>query len=284
LAGDVLKEILYPLSKMPFEVVRHYELPHYADKNSFVIISSFSGNTEETLSCFREAIKRKAKILAVSSGGEVEKTAKKYKVEHIKLPVNIPPRTAFGMTLFSLLKKISFLIKNKELIRMTEETVGRMQDYSFDYETAKKLSKMMSGKVPVFYVDFLFSSVGRRCANQVSENGKQFAHFNLIPEMNHNEIVGLKFPRNLSKSLFLFFINFRQENERNRKRSFITKRIAEEAGFQCVSADFQDKNLLYNIIDAVILFDLASYYLAVNNKEDAVMIERINILKKRMSE
>ncbi|MGE3063356.1 MAG: bifunctional phosphoglucose/phosphomannose isomerase [bacterium] len=282
LAGDVIKELLYPFSGIPMEVVRNYNLPEYVDKNSLVIISSFSGNTEETLSCFKFALKKNAKILAVSSGGDVEKIAKKNNTPFIKLPVSIPPRTAFGMTLFALLRRMEFLTPRGEISKMTADALSRMDDYSFDYENAKLLSKIMQDRIPLFYVDSSFSSVGRRCANQVSENSKQFAHFNLIPEMNHNEIVGLKMPKHLEKNIAIFFISFRQDNPRNRKRAMITKKIADENKFETISLDFEDKNPLYNIIDAVILFDLASYYLALYNKTDAVAIERINILKSRI--
>lgn len=282
LAGDILKEILSPVSKIGIEVVRNYDLPEYAGKDTFVIISSFSGNTEETISCFKSALKRGSKIIAVSSGGEVEKLAKKNKITHIKLPVEIPPRTALGMTLFALLKKIEAFYCDLKLSRMISDVISRMDDYSYDIDTAKMLSKMMQNRIPIFYVDSSFSSVARRCANQVSENAKHFAHFNLIPEMNHNEIVGLKMPENLNKSVVIFFLSFRQEHLKNRKRASIIKKIADENDFSTISVDFEDSNLLFNIVDSIILFDLASYYLALYNKVDAVEVKRISLLKKRM--
>lgn len=282
LAGDVIKELLYSVSSLPMEVVRGYSLPGYVSRETFVIISSFSGNTEETIECFKDAVRRKAKIIAVSSGGEVERMAKKSRSEHIKLPVDMPPRTAFGMTLFSLLRKIEALTGSGALGSMAEDAVSRMDAYQFDYSTAKSIAKLMKGRIPLFYTDSSFSSVGRRCANQVSENAKQFAHFNVIPEMNHNEIVGLEMPKNLRKNLMIFFISFVQEAERNKKREMITKSIADKAGFETLSIEFCDANPVYNVIDSMILFDLASYYLSVINRVDAVKIERINILKGRM--
>ncbi|HAV92181.1 TPA: hypothetical protein DCW38_03255 [candidate division WOR-3 bacterium] len=186
------------------------------------------------------------------------------------------------MTLFALLKKIEAFYCDLKLSRMISDVISRMDDYSYDIDTAKMLSKMMQNRIPIFYVDSSFSSVARRCANQVSENAKHFAHFNLIPEMNHNEIVGLKMPENLNKSVVIFFLSFRQEHLKNRKRASIIKKIADENDFSTISVDFEDSNLLFNIVDSIILFDLASYYLALYNKVDAVEVKRISLLKKRM--
>ncbi|PIP13348.1 MAG: bifunctional phosphoglucose/phosphomannose isomerase [bacterium (Candidatus Stahlbacteria) CG23_combo_of_CG06-09_8_20_14_all_34_7] len=282
LAGDVIRDFLFPFSKIGFEIIRNYNLPEYAGKNSFIIISSFSGNTEETISCFKDALKRGSKILAVSSGGEIERIAKTNRISHIKLPIDIPPRTAFGMTLFCILRKIESFYDNQELKNMIADVLMRMDDYSFDYKNAKMLSKMMQNRIPIFYTDTSFSSVGRRCANQMSENAKHFAHFNLIPEMNHNEIVGLEMPKILKKSVVIFFLSFRQDNSRNKKRNLITKRIVDKNSFVTISINFEDANPLFNIIDSVILFDLASYYLALFNKVDPMAVKRISLLKNGM--
>lgn len=284
IAGDILKEMLYPISKYPFEVVRNYELPDYVSGKTFLIISSFSGNTEETLKCFEDGLKRKSKILALSSGGDVEKIAKKNHIKHIKLKLDCPPRAALGMTLGVLLKKMILLVKEKNFSDQIEESLLKLSDYYFDDLNAKKVAKILKGKIVNVYTDSAFSSVAKRFANQLHENSKHFSHFNFLPEMDHNEIVGLEKPDFIKTKIFIIFLLFKQMDEKNRKRTLITERILKDFGFETMIFEFEDDNRVFNILDSIMTLDLLSYYLAVENRVDPMKIERIDILKKRIKE
>ncbi len=282
IAGDAIKEIIYPYSKYPFEVVRNYDLPSYVSDKTFLLISSFSGNTEETLNCLNEGIRRNAKIITISANGMVEKISIEKKVKHIKLPLDVPPRAAMGMTLGLLLKKFSKFVDEQKFQENVQDTILKLTDYNFDIENAKRIAKLIKGKVVNIYIDSSFSSVGKRFANQLHENSKHFAHFNFIPEMNHNEIVGLENPDFISKKMVLFFIIFKGTNERNRKRIYLTKDILDKNRFETFIFEFDSDNDIFNIVDSIITFDLVSYFLALENGEDPMKIKRIDILKKRM--
>ncbi|HAF08300.1 MAG: Hexose-6-phosphate isomerase [candidate division TA06 bacterium 32_111] len=282
IAGDILKELLYQFSNYPFEVVRNYELPNYVSDKTFLIISSFSGNTEETLKCFKDGLKRKAKILTLSSDGDVEKISKKYHIKHIKLKLDCPPRAALGMTLGALLKKMTFLIKDKSFNDQIEESLLKLPDYNFDDENAKKVAKILKGRMVNVYTDSAFSSVAKRFSNQLHENSKHFSHFNFLPEMDHNEIVGLEKPDFIKTKIFIIFVLFKQMDEKNKKRTLITEKILKDSGFDSMIFEFEDDNRFFNILDSMMTFDLISYYLAIENGVDPMKIERIDILKKRI--
>lgn len=284
IAGDILKELIYPFSRVPFEVVRNYDLPHYVGEKTFLIVSSFSGNTEETLKCFEEGLKRKAKILTLSSGGELEKLSQQNRIKNLKLKLDCPPRAALGMTLGALLKKMVYIVKDKNFENEINDTLVKLSEYSFDEENAKKVAKILKGKIVNIYTDSNFSSIARRFANQLHENSKHFSHFNFIPEMDHNEIVGLEKPDFIKSKIYLFFLIFKQMNERNKKRTMITNKILNDHGFETMIFEFDDENKIFNILDSIITFDLISYYLAIENGVDPMKIERIDILKKRMKE
>lgn len=284
IAGDILKELLYQFSNYPFEVVRNYELPNYVSDKTFLIISSFSGNTEETLKCFKDGLKRKAKILTLSSDGDVEKISKKYHIKHIKLKLDCPPRAALGMTLGALLKKMTFLIKDKSFNDQIEGSLLKLPDYNFDDENAKKVAKILKGRMVNVYTDSAFSSVAKRFSNQLHENSKHFSHFNFLPEMDHNEIVGLEKPDFIKTKIFIIFVLFKQMDEKNKKRTLITEKILKDSGFDSMIFEFEDDNRFFNILDSMMTFDLISYYLAIENGVDPMKIERIDILKKRIKE
>lgn len=284
IAGDILKELVYPISRFPFEVVRNYDLPNYVDEKTFLIVSSFSGNTEETLKCFEEGIKKKAKILTISSDGELEKLSKKNLIKNVKLKLDCPPRAALGMTLGVLLKKMVYLINEKKFEKEINDTLIKLSDYSFDEENAIKVAKVLKGKIVNVYTDSNFSSVAKRISNQLHENSKHFSHFNFLPEMNHNEIVGLEKPEFIKAKIFILFLIFKQMNERNKKRTIITNQILNDSGFESMIFEFDDENRIFNVLDSIITFDLLSYYLALENRVDPMKIERIDILKKRIKE
>ncbi|MEJ5307026.1 MAG: bifunctional phosphoglucose/phosphomannose isomerase [candidate division WOR-3 bacterium] len=282
IAGDILKELIYPFSPVPFEVVRNYDLPNYVNEKTFLIVSSFSGNTEETLKCFKEGLKRRAKILTLSSGGDLEKLSKKNRIKSIKLKLDCPPRAALGMTLGALLKKMIYILKDDNFEKEMNDTILKLTEYSFDEGNAKKVAKVLKNRIVNIYTDSDFSSVARRFANQLHENSKHFSHFNFLPEMDHNEIVGLEKPEFIKSKIYILFLIFKQMNERNKKRTMITNEILRDNGFETMIFEFDDDNKIFNIIDSIITFDLISFYLALENGVDPMKIERIDTLKERM--
>lgn len=283
IAGDVVKDYLFDDLDRPFQVVRHYSLPSYADDRTLVIISSFSGNTEETISCYKDAKRRKALVLVITSGGQIGSIAAKNGDMLIELPISMPPRCALGMTLFALLGVLEGICSSKRVSADIKAVLGLMNDYQPDFDSAASIADELYGFMPILYTDERMGSVARRVANQFSENSKHFAHFNFIPEMNHNEIVGMHKPEFIKEKTKILFITFESDSERIRKRMLVTEKLLRDAEFKTFNVFFSSSNVLFNIIDAIMLFDLASLLLSAKNDEDPMLIKRIEKLKKELA-
>ncbi|MDY6787560.1 MAG: bifunctional phosphoglucose/phosphomannose isomerase [candidate division WOR-3 bacterium] len=279
IAGDMLSEILHDHLNIPMSVVRNYSIPAYVSDRTLVIISSFSGNTEETLSAAEEAMEKNAKVIMITTGGKLRDFGSR--ADMIELDYSLPPRTALGITLFALLKKLKPLYSsNDKICSDIEEAVKTFSSYSIDYKRAEEIADALSGRVPLIYSSVNYASVSRRFANQLAENAKHFAHFNELPEMNHNEIAGIKNPLNTDDYIVIFF-KYMKDNERINRRIDITRSLLEEAGFECITLEFKDNSLISRI-DSIILTDMVSYLLSEMNNEDSIAIARIDELKERM--
>lgn len=281
ISGDMMRELLTQSIRIPFEVIRHYALPAYADAETLVILSSFSGNTEETLSCAADALKRQCRLLCISRGGELLNMCSEG--AYIQLSGDIPPRTALPKTFFALMKALQPFYENTEMIKELENAFIYMKTMEMPHERARKLAVKLKDRIPFIYSDSAYSSVVRRAANQLSENSKHIAHFNAIPEMNHNEIVGMHMPDYLKEQACALFIEMGDSMPRIKKRVEITAGLLNDEGFETERILIDKGNRIINVMEAVLLFDWVSYYLSIENKVDAVAIERIDALKERMS-
>lgn len=281
ISGDIIRELLTQSIRIPFEVIRHYALPAYADAESLVILSSFSGNTEETLSCAADALKRQCRLLCISRGGELLNMCNES--TYIQLTGDMPPRTALPKTFFALMKALHPFYEKTDMSEQFEHAFKYMKTMEMPHEIAMNLAGKLKNKIPFIYSDSAYGSIARRAANQLSENSKHIAHFNVIPEMNHNEIVGMHMPDYLKEQACALFIELGDSMPRIRKRVDITAGLLHDEGFETERILIDKGNRIINVMEAVLLFDWVSYYLSKENKVDAVAIERIDALKERMS-
>ena len=196
IGADLVKSYLYFESKLPIAVAREYELPAYVDRHSLVFVSSYSGNTEETLSAYTQAKEKGAYIIAISSGGKLKEYALKDKITFIEIPKGLPPRAALGYSSIVLLGLLAGLglIKNidasvAEMAKVLEE----LRDKNLKPAIAQKdnISKYIStrlfNKLTFIYSSSVhFDAVATRFRGQLSENSKALALTHVFPEMNHN--------------------------------------------------------------------------------------------------
>ncbi|RKY99619.1 MAG: bifunctional phosphoglucose/phosphomannose isomerase, partial [Ignavibacteriae bacterium] len=237
ISGDLITNYLANELKIPFIVNRSYSLPDFVNENSLVIISSYSGNTEETLSVFEEALKRKCKIAAITSGGQVKKICDEKKLCCINIPIGYQPRYALGLSFFSLLK----LLQQLGIIKNQDSTVNQIsslwkkkgEEYSIEENRALSLALELTGFLPIIYsAACLTSAVGYRFKCQLNENSKLHAFSNIIPEMNHNEIIGWETFE--EKKLFtkLITISDPDYHPQIKKRFKITSELAKKSGVE----------------------------------------------------
>jgi len=284
IGGELLKELSAKYSKIPFCVVRDYELPRFVDSKTLMIIVSYSGNTEETLSLM-DQVGNKAKILCVTSNGMVGDRAKKENLPLISIPKGYPPRGALAYLFFPVLEVLrkSGLMKLKK--EATDEVIGVLSDNS---ETAKAWAEEVSGrlkeKLPFIYSIYDFSVVARRWCTQINENSKSLAHFAVFSELNHNEIVGWENPKEILKRIFIFILRDREESNQMRKRIEITTELIEEFAGEIMDVYAEGKSHLAKVFSLIQKGDYLSFYLARNYKVEPLPVKRIQELKRRLAE
>jgi len=289
IAGNMLADLFFDSVDVPIFVNRGYTLPAYVNEKTLLFVSSYSGNTEETVSSLHDGIEKGARIFVFTSNGNVGRTSRERGITTIELPPGYPPRSALGFSFFSMLGVLSdiFVIPfNEGHLRNLVKTLEVQRDILSNSDSeVKKLALESHGKIPVIYVSRRLSSVAVRWQTQINENSKSFAHINVIPEANHNEIVGLDFPRRIIKEMFVIFLRSRfYENDRIRRRFDLTKAILGDFVNDIRIVESDGKNKLEDMFMLIYKGDFFSYYLSLLLEVDPTPVERINLLKKRLSE
>ena len=287
IGGDLIRSYTNYEIKFPVYINRNYHLPEYASANTLVIVSSYSGNTEETISVYEEAISKGCKIICVSSGGRVEKIASKNKHILIKVPGGLQPRCAIGYSFFSLLIlfiRLGFISEREnEIIRtnaLLKENSEKFAAYKSENNPALDIAKIIQNHLPVIYssVDIL-DVVNLRWRGQISENAKILAYGNFYPEMNHNELVGWECNRDVMKKIIVIMLRDGDDNYRILRRMDITKKTIEKYSAEVLEIYGAGKSKLERIFDLIYLGDWVSYYLAILNNVDPTPVEVIANLK-----
>jgi glucose/mannose-6-phosphate isomerase len=290
IGGDLFRSYTQYEMKIPVLVNRNYTLPKFADKNTLVIISSYSGNTEETISAYKQAMETKCRIICITSGGEVKKIAEKNKHNCIIIPGGLQPRCALGYSFFTLLAlfiKLGFIKDREEEI---EETIKILDDGKAKYTVlsseknlAMQIAIDLKGKLPIVYSSTdLMDVVNLRWRGQISENAKIVAYGNFYPEMNHNELVGWKLNEDILKKMIVIFLKDKNDNERIKLRMNITADIYKKYSNNIISLESNGKGKLGRIFDLIYLGDWVSYYLAILNGVNPTPVDVISYLKNKL--
>ncbi len=290
IGGDLLRSLVADELKVPFLINRHYTLPAFVGRTSLVIVSSYSGNTEETLAAHREAQRRKARIISISSDGETEKLARKARSPFIEVPGGLPPRAALGYSFFPLLLALTRLrlIPNKS--SAIRETLDLLEKKSVEYgnpdraaNRALQLAEQLRGHLVVIYSSTeRFDAVNTRWRGQMAENGKSLAFGHVLPEMNHNEIVGWKVLKEQMRDMRVVFLRDGGDHKRVQQRMAITQQIIQEHGALITEVTSEGTSLLARVFSLVYLGDWVSYYLAILNGEDPTPVKAIDHLKQEL--
>jgi glucose/mannose-6-phosphate isomerase len=292
IGADLVRSYIADDAKVPLSVNRNYTLPNFADEDTLVIASSYSGNTEEVLSAYRDARARGCDIIVITSGGKLEKIAKEDSSPCIKIPSGLPPRSALGYSFFPLLillSKIGIIKDQSLLIDDAIKVIKKIRDGRLGYKVrfkdnqAKKIAFSLYGKLPVIYASSdHIDSVATRWRGQLAENSKTLASSNLFPEMNHNEIVGWVNPKTVIKNGIVIMLRDAADHPRISKRMDITKNIFKQEKIKVIEVSFLGKELLARIFSLIYIGDFVSFYLAILNGSDPTPVERIVYLKKEL--
>jgi len=292
IGGDLARSLTFYIPKPIVFVNREYDLPAFVDDNTLVIASSYSGNTEETLSAFSQSLNTGCKKLAITTGGKLKEIA-----ETAGIPVFIidhvsAPRVALGysfMPLVAFLRNLGFLAgiltdvpamveSLKNLLEQFKETVDSKSN------PAKHLALGLHGRIAVIYGAGILSEVARRWKTQINENSKAWAFHEVFPELNHNATVGYQFPGELAQKLFVVFLNCPLLHPRIQIRYQITNELLKQNGISYENVNSQGGDALSQMMSLIYLGDWVSYYLAILYQVDPTPVKTIDYLKKRLSE
>jgi len=287
IGGDFVKNILFGSIKIPFYVNRSYNLPKWVNKNTLVILCSYSGDTEETISCYKEVIALGIEPIIISSNGFLLNKALSKKFTYIKIPKGFQPRAAFGYSssiLLILLYKINLIdIKYiNDLENSTEElknTSNDLSDFKSINNEAVLLAEKIYNKYPIIYSSSLTETLALRFRGQLAENGKILSSHYVLPEQNHNEIEG--FSDNNTDSFIIIWIQDVDDHTQITKRIESTSSILSD--YKNYFYKTKGRNLIERLYNTVLFFDWVSFYVSIFCKVDPTPVNKIKKLKELLS-
>ncbi len=284
ISADLIKNYLGSELQLPVLVNRNYQLPKFVDKNNLFIASSYSGNTEETISSLQQAIELNCKIVCITTGGEVEAIGKKHNLPVIKLQSGYQPRYALGLSFFSLLKVFQQLQLVNNQSEIVEKIISLWKNnginFSQDENEAYKIAESLVGFIPVIYsVSDLTNSVGYRFKCQLNENSKVHAFHHEIPEMNHNEIIGWESYQEKKLNAKIVNVLDPSYHPQIKKRFQILSEIFSKSGVETINIESKQNDFKLRLLDMIYLLDWVSYYVGVLRGYDPSEIDNIHTLK-----
>jgi glucose/mannose-6-phosphate isomerase len=282
IGGTIVSEFAFPVCPVPVSVTKGYFIPEYVNENSLVIISSYSGNTEETLSCMEQAIAKKAHVICITSGGKISELAKENNLDQINFTGGLPPRACLGYSLtqqICILSRLGFFPDSSIAELESSITLLKNEQNSIRNE-AEQVAKNIFGKTPVIYCTTNNEGIAIRFRQQLNENAKMLCWHHVIPEMNHNELVGWA---GGNKEISVVLFRDHDEYERNNYRININKEIISKITPHFTEVFSKGKSHIEKSIYLIHLGDWASMYLANLRGVDAVEVNVINFLKGELS-
>jgi len=282
IGGTIIAQIVANDVKVPITVNKDYKIPAFVNENTLVICCSYSGNTEESLEMLTQAQAKNAEIACITSGGKLKEIAEEKNYNHIIIPGGNPPRAAFGLSFPPLF----FLLKNYQLISNDYESqlksaitlLNNEEDNILD--EAKVITEKLFHKIPVIYADANYEGVAVRFRQQINENSKMLCWHHVIPEMNHNELVGWR-----TKNEDLAVVIFRNDDDyfRTQKRMEVNKTIFQQYTSTIIEIHSKGESPLERALYLIHIGDWISFLLAKKNGVDVVEVDVITALKNELA-
>ncbi len=282
IGGTIVAEIAASQNPVPVIINKDYFLPEFVNEETLVIVSSYSGNTEETLCAMEIAIKRGAKIVCITSGGKVLELAQDNGFDHIVVPGGMPPRSCLGYSFTQLLYIFNFF----GLINETFKTELQKAISLIDAEEANiqndamAIAKKLVNKIPIIYCIANYEGVAIRLRQQINENSKMLCWHQVIPEMNHNELVGWT---QQSEQWAVVILRSNNDYVRTQKRIEINKEVIRKYTDNITEIYSKGQSTIERSIYLIHLGDWISWYLSELRHVDATEVNVINYLKNTLA-
>lgn len=293
LATRLLQAVYAEEFKKSIEVVNAYLLPAYADKQTLVIASSYSGNTEESLMIAQQAHKRGCKVLVIATGGKLVDWARRYKLPVFQFdPLYNPskqPRLALGYSLFvqlAILKQLGLKVSEKELKQVVKHLHALAEDWSADASTfvnrAKQIAKAMQGQVPMWLGAQHLSGNIHIASNQTNETAKSFSTYYALPELNHHLMEGLKHPGKIYKKLRAIAFVSDRYLPRNQKRFAITRQVIERQLMEWLEYRPSAQTTFGEACEVLMFTGFVTFYLSLLYQENPQIVPWVDYFKREL--
>ena len=291
IGGDIVSVLENSNIKIPYTVCRDYSIPGWVNSSSLVICSSYSGNTEETLTVFEKAIISGAKVIGMTTGGILYQECEKNNFDFVQIPSGLQPRAALA---FSFVPLLFILLR---LGKISDKFISRLQSSSISLEKTKyiynqktdenptwDLAKKIYNTLPIIYADSdKLESAAIRIKGQICENGKILCYHNIFPEMNHNEIVGWENNFEYFNNYSVIWLIDPSLNSRNSARQKIIFDMFNELNLSQYTILINGDTFEERFLSLIYYGDWLSYWIAILHTTDPSPVNKISNLKDKLS-
>lgn len=287
IGGDLARTLAAASSPVPIVTLREYDLPSWVNRHTLVIGSSYSGNTEETLSAFAQAVERRCKLIAITTGGKLREIALAAQSPVFQFDYKSQPRAALGYSvtpLIGIFQKLGLMDDQAAAMMEAVQVMGAWQQeidatVPTERNAAKQLAGRLHGKIPIVYGSGLLAEVARRWKGQVNENAKNWGVFEVLPELDHNAVLGYDHPADLAGRLAVIMLTSITDHPRVALRQKVTAELLQKAGVAVEWVSARGQRPLAQMLSIIHFGDYVSYYLALLNSADPSHVNAINYLK-----
>lgn len=294
IGADIIKSLFYDELDVPLNIIHSYDLPEFVDENTLVLLSSYSGTTEEPLNTFDQAVAKKAKIIGITTGGKLKPllegiNAPFYTFEAKHNPCG-QPRLGIGYSVMGqlgLLNQTGHLdLTDKEeqgIISMLDEFNKELvPEVETKNNLAKQVAEKFSGKIPIIVASEFLEGNAHTFSNQTNENAKNFATYFMIPELNHHLLEGLAHPKKGTKDLFFFLVNSKLYKKENQFRYKVTQTTVKDNGVGCMEVMLKQKTKILQSFELLLLGEWIAFYMAMLNDLDPSPIPYVDFFKEEL--
>jgi glucose/mannose-6-phosphate isomerase len=283
IGADLARAAIGERATAPISVIRGYDLPAFAGPESLVVCSSYSGTTEETLSCFEQAGAQGAARVVVTPGGDLAAAARDEGVPVVGVPSGMQPRAAVVYMTLAALECAAAAGVGPSLRDEIAEARDLVKDLVAEWGQGESepygIARALEGRIPAVYGGPLTGSAAVRWCSQLNENSKVVALGGRIPEANHNEVVGW---RDTDLALTTVLLDDPAQSERIRRRFDVTAEILVDAGIPVERVEARGDGAVARLMSLVLMGDLVSVHLAELRGVDPTPVEAIDDLKRRL--
>lgn len=278
----MIQQALLKETKIPIYINNDYSLPAFANKKSLIILSSYSGTTEEVISCWQEVIKKGYKGFIITSGGLLARRIGK-SVPGIKFAADFnpskQPRLGLGYSIGVFLS----LLNQLKVIKLSKKTFAQINSSVSDNGDIKKLATKVAKKLILVISAEHLAGSAHILANQINESGKNQAYWSNLPELNHHFLESLVFPSGLAKQkMLVLFLESKNYSAKIQKRISVTKKVLKKQGVKIESINVATKNLLEDSLSTLQVGSYLCYYISVVNGVDPLDIPWVDYFKKEL--